>query len=167
MLAGQRLQPDRYSVIPRTISFVFHQNQVLLIKVAEGRGAWSGQYNGIGGHIESGEHPHTSALRELQEETGILPDHLQFCGHILIDTGKATGIGLFVFGGAIQQPPPLQSTPEGAPHWLKLDALDGQPLVEDLHGLIPKVLATMEGAPTFLGLYQFSNEGKLETTWIP
>lgn len=167
MLDGQRLQPERYMVVPRSISFIFHLDQVLLIQVAQGRGAWSGQFNGVGGHIEQGENAQISALRELQEETGVIPDELHFCGHILIDTGSATGIGLFVFGGRIQQPPPLKSTPEGSPAWLRLDKLDEQPLVEDLHWLIPKVQATMSGAPPFLGLYQFTDDGTLKTTWIP
>jgi 8-oxo-dGTP diphosphatase len=165
MLDGQRLQPDRYTVVPRTISFIFYQDQVLLIQVAEGRGAWSGQYNGVGGHIERGEDPLSSARRELKEETGVVPDQLHFCGHILIDTGKETGIGLFVFGGSIQHPAPLKSTIEGTPQWLNPDELKEVHLVEDLHWLLPKVRATMDGAPPFLGLYQFDDSGKLVTTW--
>lgn len=167
MLEGQRLQLDRYRVVPRTISFIFHLNQVLLIQVAEGRGVWAGQYNGVGGHIERGENPHASALRELQEETDVVPDELQFCGHILIDTGIQTGIGLFVFGGLIHQPPRLKSTDEGTPQWLPLDQLDDFPLVEDLRWLIPKVRSTMNGGPPFLGLYTFNDDGGLTATWIP
>jgi 8-oxo-dGTP diphosphatase len=167
MLEGQRLQPDRYTVVPRTINFIFHENDVLLIKVAQGRGVWSGKYNGVGGHVERGEDPYTSALRELHEETGLTPDYIQFCGHILIETGRNPGIGLFVFGGKIAEPPPLISTPEGSPCWLPLEGIRHQPLVEDLHWLIPKVRATMGGAPPFLGLYEFHEDGSLRTSWAP
>ena len=51
-LDGQRLDQGRYAVIPRTLSFIVRQNEILLIKLASNRAGWSGRYNGIGGHVE-------------------------------------------------------------------------------------------------------------------
>lgn len=166
MFEGQRLQPERYTVVPRTISFVFHEDQVLLIKLAKDRGAWSGKLNGLGGHIEQGEDPHTSALREIEEETGIILQRLKLCGHILIDTGQKPGIGLFVFGNDVAQPGSLRSTAEGEPCWINTHDLKMHPLVDDLHWLIPKVRSVLDGAPPFLGLYQFNHDGSLNVEWM-
>jgi 8-oxo-dGTP diphosphatase len=167
MLEGQRLQPERYTVVPRTISFVFHDDHVLLIRLSEDRGAWAGKLNGVGGHIERGEDPHASALREIKEETGLTLEHLQFCGHILIDTGKKPGIGLFVFGSQISWAGSPLATSEGTPCWIAVKDLENEALVEDLNWLIPKVRSTLYGAPPFLGLYQFDTDGGLIVNWIP
>ncbi len=75
-LAGQRLQPERYALIPRTLTFLFNKDEILLIKVPENRGAWTGLFNGVGGHIERGEEPHSAALREIFEETRLSPASL-------------------------------------------------------------------------------------------
>ena len=66
-LAGQRVSKDRYTIIPRTLSFLVHEETVLLIRIREDRGAWGGKYNGVGGHIEPGEDPLSAARRELVE----------------------------------------------------------------------------------------------------
>lgn len=65
-LDGQRVNLDRYSLVPRTLSFLIQDDQILLLKL--NRGAWSGLYNGIGGHIEQGEDPLSAARREVEGE---------------------------------------------------------------------------------------------------
>ena len=167
MLEGQRLQPQRYTVVPRTISFIFLDDHVLLIRLSEDRGAWSGKLNGVGGHMERGEDPHASALREIREETGLSLERLQFCGHILIDTGKKPGIGLFVFGSQISHAGSLRSTSEGTPCWIAVEDLENESLVEDLTWLVPKVRSTINGAPPFIGFYQFDDDGVLIVNWAP
>ncbi len=39
-LAGQRLQLDRYTIIPRTLTFLRRKDEVLLIRLAANRGDW-------------------------------------------------------------------------------------------------------------------------------
>jgi len=69
-LDGQRADPDRYTLVPRTLTFLFQADQVLLLKVD--RGGWAGLYNGIGGHLEQGEDPLTAAVRELRPAFPVL-----------------------------------------------------------------------------------------------
>lgn len=53
-----------------TICFCLKGDQVLLAMKKRGFGA--GKWNGYGGKLESGESPKTGAVRELQEESGLI-----------------------------------------------------------------------------------------------
>ena len=161
LLEGQRLQPERYSVIPRTLTFLTREGQVLLLRVAQGRGAWAGRFNGLGGHIEQGEDARTAARREVAEESGLEVDSLELAGVVLVDTATRPGIALFVFSaevaGEIRQP-----TPEGELAWLQLDRLGDVPLVDDLPILLPRVLLARETGRPFFGCYRFDEEGRVK-----
>lgn len=60
-----------------------HQDQFLLLKRA--KPPHRGKYVPVGGKLEPYEDPYTAARRELQEETGLVVDQLQYCG-VLIET---------------------------------------------------------------------------------
>jgi 8-oxo-dGTP diphosphatase len=160
-LLGQRLEPDRYALIPRTLTFLIHGDEILLIKIADDRGAWAGLYNGVGGHIEKGEDPHTAALREIREETNLSPKNLSLCGVIQIDTKINPGICLFVFMDFVEEIKDLYSGPEGTLEWIKLSDLADTPLVEDLPLLIPVALKAEKNGSTFFGRYHYDLEDKL------
>ena len=160
-LAGQRLQPDRYTVVPRTLVFLVRSESLLLLKVPAERGAWAGRLNGYGGHIERGEDPLSSALRETQEETGLVPSRLRLCGTVLVDTQQVPGIALFVFVGEIEEGEPAAGS-EGTPVWAPLSNLPVQELVEDLPELIPRALQAYQGAPPFSGSYRYTATGELQ-----
>src|SRR3989304_472091 len=59
---------ERYTVIPRTLCFVFYQDRILLIKKKFDKNYY---YNALGGHIEYAEDIIENAQRELLEEAGI------------------------------------------------------------------------------------------------
>lgn len=160
-LAGQNVQPTRYTVVPRTLVFLTRPGAVLLLRIPPGRGAWSGLYNGVGGHLEQGEDPLRGAAREVREETGLTPYRLRLCGVVLVDTGSRPGIGLYVFRGRARGAA-APAGPEGAAAWVPVEALDGLPLVEDLPTLLPRVLKQRAGAPPFCAVYRYDPAGALQ-----
>ncbi|NIS81517.1 MAG: NUDIX domain-containing protein [Anaerolineales bacterium] len=165
-LQGQRVQASRYTLIPRTLSFLVRQDSVLLIQIPEDRGAWSGRLNGIGGHIEQGEDPLSSALREIREETGLEPVDLKLCGVVIVDTGTKPGIGLYVFvGGAGDNKP--QASLEGSPTWIPQSKLESYQLVEDIPILLPRALQSYDTGVPFSAFYQYDENDQLVVKLLP
>jgi len=79
-IEAQGVSQDRYTVIPRVLIFPFASDgKVLLLKGAAHKRIWAGLWNGIGGHVETGESILQAAQRELREETGLLAERLLFC----------------------------------------------------------------------------------------
>ncbi len=161
-LEGQRPDPARYTVIPRTLVFLLRGEEVLLLRLGEGKGAWAGRYNGLGGHVERGEDPLSAARREVREETGLIPRGLRLCGVVHVDTGSSPGIGLYVFVGEAEDGS-LEGSDEGRPEWVPLDRLDSVPLVEDLTVILPRAVAVhRDGAAPFSALYTFDEAGQVQ-----
>lgn len=160
-LSGQRYQTGRYSLIPRTLTFLLHDDDILLMKVPKGRGTWSGLYNGVGGHIERGEEPYTAALREILEETNHSPSDLMLCGIVHIDTKTNPGIGLYVFIGRLDHKVASPQGPEGTPEWVKIRELDTIPLIEDLPQIIPKTFEAERSGSPFFAKYMYDSHDRL------
>jgi len=161
-VSDQGLDKQRYSVIPRTLIFVFKHNDVLLLKGAENKKIWAGKFNGLGGHIEVGEDVLTSAKRELAEEAGINDIDLHCCGVVMCDVEAQHGIAVFLFRGEYggQQ---LTISEEGNLHWVSMSSLGQLPLVEDLSVLLPKVWQWKPGDRILSGLNYYDEEGNLKT----
>ena len=144
----------RYTLIPRTLIFLTHQDHILLIKGAPHKRLWANLYNGIGGHVERGEDLLTAAKRELVEETGLTDVKLWLCGTITIDTNDNPGIVIFVFRGDCVAGE-LKESIEGTLAWVSLDHVFSLPLVEDLYQLLPRVLKTPIDSRNFSALYSY------------
>jgi 8-oxo-dGTP diphosphatase len=144
--------------------FLTRGDQILLIKGAPDKRLWANKYNGIGGHVERREDVHSAARRELLEETGLNAADLWLCGTIMIDTGKNPGIGIFVYRGENAEGN-LRESQEGILEWLPIHQVFTLPLVEDLHALLPKVLATKKGAAPFSALYTYDADDQLQITF--
>ena len=159
-LEGQRIRTNRYTIIPRTLTFLTRQDEILLLRLGPERGEWAGLLNGVGGHIEQGEDPLQSARREIAEETGLTAAELKLAGVVIIDTGEKPGIGLYVFVGEVGDGEP-QASGEGTLEWIPVDQLEQVPLVADLPALIPEALARREGAAPFSACYEYDELGQL------
>lgn len=159
-LAGQSVDPRRYTVVPRCLIFGVAGDRILLLRLPTERGPWGGLHNGVGGHVEAGEDPRTAARREFHEETGLSATALVLAGVVLIETGASPGIGLYVFvarvgGGTVT------GTHEGTPTWVTREELGSLALVADLPVLLPRALAVLEGAPPFSAVYRYDDRGGL------
>lgn len=158
-LDGQRVNPGRYTLVPRTLSFLVRGNQVLLMQLGANKAGWSGRYNGLGGHIEQGEDPRTAAVREVREESGLEVADQQLCGVVTVDTQSSPGVGLYVFVGELAR----EQADPGRDDlvWLPIDELGNVPLVEDLPILLPAALKAYRGHTTFSACYSYSSSGEL------
>jgi 8-oxo-dGTP diphosphatase len=159
----QGITKDRFTIVPRTLIFVFKDTEVLLIKGAPSKRLWANQYNGVGGHIERGEDIVTSARRELVEETGLQAE-LRLCGTVMIDADQSTGVGVFLFKGHYQSGK-LTPSSEGDLEWTALSSLPGLPLVEDLQALLPRIAAWQPDRALIHASYCYNENDRLQITF--
>jgi len=159
----QKLIPNRYHVVPRTIIFVFNNGKVLLQKGALDKKINAGLWNGLGGHIERNEHIISAAKRELFEESGINCDALVLCGTIMIDVNAEEGISLFVFG-CQNENSNFEESSEGKLGWFSVNEIPDLEIVDDVPFLIEKVICTMKTGIQFHLLYTYDSSGNRNTT---
>lgn len=145
---GADATAGRWLTIPRTLCFVTHGDDVLLLKRGPHRRVYPNHYNGVGGHLERGEDPLTGAVREVREETGLEVRSVLFCGCSHIDAGQETGILLLIFRAEAASRDFVNST-EGTLHWVPQGRVLELDLVEDLPQILPRVLAMSPGTPPF------------------
>ncbi len=145
----------RYSTIPRTLVFITHGDNILLLKGAPTRRLYPNLYNGVGGHVERGEGVLEAARREVCEETGLDLANLHLRAVLHVDEpGKEQGVLVFVFIGESLARAVVQSD-EGELVWVSrgdilasLNAgLTSLPLVPDLRELLPRLLELPRDAP--------------------
>lgn len=147
---GADATKNRWLTIPRTLSFVFNGDDVLLMKRAPTKRVFPNQYNGLGGHIESDEDPLTGAIREIEEESGLTVHSTKLVGVHNINAGQNTGIMLFVFTAISNNRQTNSDEREGTIHWIPTSELDNYDLVEDIPLILPRILAMQpDDAPYF------------------
>lgn len=152
---GVAASKGRWHVVPRTLCFVTHGDDVLLLKRSPDRKIWPGKYNGVGGHVERDEDILQAARREIHEETGLEVQGLALRGIVNIDANDAqTGIALFVFTARATHRDTTDS-PEGTLEWHPLDRLPHADLVEDLAVILPRALKMRDGDPPFFARYWY------------
>lgn len=142
---------NRWVVIPRVLVFVFDGDDVLLMKRGSHRRIFPNKYNGLGGHVERGEHPAETAHREVLEESGIGLRELRLCGIHHIDAGaESSGIVMYVFSAQANSREITVTTDEGVLEWIPVNRVGGLDVVEDLPLVLPRILAMPPDAQPYL-----------------
>lgn len=158
---GVAVSRHRYQVIPRTLCFVTHGGDVLLLLGGPHKRIWAGRYNGVGGHIEPGEDVYAATLREVAEETGLTVHDVRLSAVVHADAGDlAVGILFFVFTAVADSRQTLPCS-DGVLEWWPTDALPTDRMVEDLPTLLPKVLAMGPTDPPFFAAYSYDAADRL------
>ncbi|MDP9372805.1 MAG: NUDIX domain-containing protein [Chloroflexota bacterium] len=161
--AEQFVARGRYTVIPRTLIFLRHGDDVLLLKGAPTKRLWAGRYNGLGGHVEPGETIAAAALRECREEAGLAPEDIEgLTLRALInvegDGARVGGPGvlLCVFVG-VARTRAVAPSREGTPEWIPIADLGRVDLV-DGDRLLPRLLT---GEGLLFGHQRYDGAGQL------
>jgi 8-oxo-dGTP pyrophosphatase MutT (NUDIX family) len=142
-------------MIEGTLVYLFRGNEVLL--AMKKRGLGEGKWNGPGGKIQPGETIIDGAIREVEEELGIVPVLRRELGTIQYHDPKFGDWKVHVFRGVKWKGEPVESE-EMRPQWWSIDAIpyadmwagDDQwmPYVVRDHPFIAEVWADGQGGVT-------------------
>lgn len=146
--AEQGAGGSRWEVSPRTLIFVTHGDDVLLMKRGPHKRIFPNKYNGLGGHVERGEDVYSAAARETEEESGLKVRDLKLRGVHHIDAGADSGIMVFVFTARCDSRVVIDCD-EGTLEWVDRTRIAGLDLVDDLPEILPRVLAMPDDAPPY------------------
>lgn len=119
----------RHLTVPRTLCYLLHGDDVLLIRRGRHKRIFPGKINGVGGHVEADEDVAASAAREILEETGLAVDDLRLAGVVHVEgglgqsealpDGALPGVMLFVFT-ALAPSLQVRASDEGELIWVPL-----------------------------------------------
>lgn len=146
---------DRYSVIPRTMCFVFRDDKVLLIKASEKKD-WEGKYDPVGGHIEEGEEILESAKREINEESGLEVDNIKLAGVMHVSNFFGKNIMLFITSSEVERGE-VSSNHEGELEWVDVNKIAEVDIFDD----VEEIMKTVIKGEFFTGTIAFDDENKL------
>ena len=112
------------TVIPYCLVYLKHRGEVLMIRKAQGR-LHAGEWIGLGGKLEPGEDPLSSAIREFREESGLLLEDPKLRGtFIWIDEVKC---GIVHIVTATKWNGRLSASEEGELRWHPIGDLHSLP----------------------------------------
>lgn len=161
---GIRNSTQRWHTIPRVLAFLTHGQgtdaAVLLLRGAPSKRIWANRLNGVGGHVERDEDIQSAIEREIAEETGITPTHLELVGIVHIDSGADAGIMMFVWRAEAPSRT-VQQTVDGVLEWHDTAQLPQDDLVDDLAILLPNVLKHQHGTAPFFAHYSYDTHDHL------
>jgi 8-oxo-dGTP diphosphatase len=120
-----------------TLCFLMCEDQVLML--LRNRPPNQGLWNGVGGHIEVGETPLNSCLREVAEETGIILESVRFNGLLTWEGFEIPAGGLFLFSTVVHARDIIPCQ-EGILAWQSQKWASSAPeVVNNLHIVLPDI----------------------------
>ena len=152
---------SRYQLVPRTLIFIRNKDKYLFIhkKISDSFGY--GKLNGIGGHIEKGEEPYESAIREIKEETGLIINVLSLAAIVFIDIRINPGILMFVYSAAYKNGS-IQASAEGELVWIAKNKIkERNDFVKDVPFLLDITETHKNGSPPRFIKYLYDKDNNL------
>jgi 8-oxo-dGTP diphosphatase len=123
--------------ISYTLCFLTRGDQILMLERRNppNQGLW----NGVGGHLEPGETPLASCLREVQEETGFRLSSARFGGILTWEGFEIPPNGLYIFTAPAPEGDPAPCS-EGRLAWQPRTWVFSSPqVVSNIHRFGPLV----------------------------
>lgn len=145
-----KIKPDALGVY--TVILLHHGQQYLLLQRAQTKAFAPGRWTGIGGRVESDELDDlpASALRELQEETGLTGDDVAnfTLRRTLLHArpGESLTVLLYFTGTLSVQVTP--SCPEGTLVWVRADQIASLDIIETTKAVLPHLVTDLQRDPS-------------------
>jgi 8-oxo-dGTP diphosphatase len=89
-----------------------------------------GKWIGVGGKFEPGETPDACMLREVKEETGLVPECYHFCGVIHFLSDEWEDEDMYLYRAEVAEGDVLTSCDEGELRWVAESGLMDLPMWE-------------------------------------
>ncbi len=137
-----------------TLLFVVRDGEVLLIRKLRGLGA--GKINAPGGRVEPGETPAEAAVREVHEETGVVPTGLRRHGELRFQFLDGYSIHVWVFRASGFRGTAV-ATEEAIPLWTPVERIPYEEMWADDRIWLPELLA----GKSFSGRFLFDGDAML------
>jgi 8-oxo-dGTP diphosphatase len=113
------------------LCFIVQDERILLIEKKRGLGA--GKINGPGGRLEKEETTLEAALRETEEEVGLIPQEMTKAGILRFQFTDGYALSCTVYR-ADSYTGEMMETPEARPFWQKISAIPyDQMWADDIH----------------------------------
>lgn len=142
---------------PKILTLCLTKEEGMVLLGMKKRGFGEGRWNGFGGKVEEGETIVEAAIREMEEESGLIIKDLEEIGVVnfqFLDTEKFLEVHIFnvlSYGGTIIE------TEEMCPKWFNLDEIPFADMWPDDTYWMPLFLKGKK----FKGEFVFENNDKI------
>jgi 8-oxo-dGTP diphosphatase len=139
-----------------SVSLLRHKNLFLLLQRSPNKEFAPGRWTGVGGHVEMNEYSQLrySALREVQEETGILPQDIGdfVLRRALLVSRPFQPLRVVLYFTGVLNQIVTPACPEGILSWKQAAEFQGLDIIETTRPVLDLLIADMDNDPNGMEL---------------